>query len=202
MQHVLRLIPLSILFVAAALFTYGCGTDYYIIAKKPLPSNGPSPDKARVFFVKPDEGGLSGDDAAFVLNKNKVIGYLESRQVFYVDLLPGEHVFMSVPQRANTDGIKASLTGGKTYYVKLYSTSTAASFWLGASQNVYMEPIGPGTKDWSKRGKWIGGCKLVEMNPEEISAWETKFAEKNAKRLANFMTGEAMLKPLTPEMGE
>jgi hypothetical protein len=129
-----------------------------------------------------------------------VIGYLQNRQVFYVDVPAGEHLFMCVT--SNADAIKANLAGGKTYYVRLFSTPGAMSIMLGGSENMYMEPIAPGTEGWDKRIEWIDGATLVEKNPEKCADWEEEYADRNAERLANFKSGKAEAKVMGPEAGE
>jgi len=191
------IVKVGALALLLALLATGCGA-YFIVSTTPRPTTPPSADMARVYFVKP--GGSFGNAQGFVLLEDKVIGYLQNRQVFYVELPPGEHLFMSVT--SNTDGIKANLAGGKTYYVRLFSTPGAMSMMMGGSENMYMEPIAPGTEGWDKRWEWIDGATLVEMNEEKVVGWEAKYAAKNTERLDNFRSGQSVAKPMTPEMGE
>jgi hypothetical protein len=183
--------------VLSVLAASGCA-GYNVASTTPRPTAAPAADQARVYFMKP--GGSWGNAEGFVLLEDKVVGYLKNRQVFFVDVPAGDHLFMSVT--SNADGIQASLAGGKTYYVRLFSTPGAMSMMLGGSENMYMEPIAPGTEGWGKRMEWLDGATLVEMNDEKCAAWEAKYAEKNAERLANFKSGKAQAKPMTPEMGE
>ena len=141
-----------------------------------------------------------GSATVYVLKEDKVIGYLENRKLFFVEVPAGEHLFMSVT--SNTEGLKASLAGGKTYYVRLFSTPGAMSMLAGGSENLYMEPIVPGTEQWEKRLEWIDGNQLVTVNPGPASEWEVKYAAENAERLAKFRSGEADAKSLSPEQGE
>lgn len=183
--------------VLGAVLASGCA-GYNVKSTTPRPTAAPAADQARVYFVKP--GGSWGNAEGFVLLEDKVIGYLQNRQVFWIDVPAGEHLFMSVT--SNADGIQANLAGGKTYYVRLFSTPGAMSVMLGGSENMYMEPLAPGSEGWAKRMEWVDGATLVEMNEEKCVAWENKYAEKNAERLANFKSGKAEAKPITPEMGE
>jgi hypothetical protein len=186
-----------LVFVLASLCVAGCA-GYNIASTTPRPTAAPAADQARVYFMKP--GGSFGNAQGFVLLEDKVIGYLLNRQVFYVDVPAGEHMFMSVT--SNADGLKANLAGGKTYYVRLFSTPGAMSMMVGGSENMYMAPITPGTEEWNKRMEWLDGARLVEMNQAKCAQWEAKYAAKNAERLANFKSGAAEAKVLTPEAGE
>jgi hypothetical protein len=190
------LVALSALVIGAVLAA-GCA-GYNAPSTTPRPTVAPTPDTARVYFVKP--GGSWGNAEGFVLLEDKVIGYLQNRQAFYIDVPAGEHTFMSVT--SNADGIKATLVGGKTYYVRLFSTPGAMSILVGGSENMYMEPIAPGSENWDKRLEWVDGAKLMQMNPAKCEAWQNKYAAKNAERLASFKSGATQVKPLTPEMGE
>ena len=107
---------LSISLLVVFLGVSGC--KYYVSAKTPRPSTPPSPDRARVYFVKPD--GEEGGADTFLLKETKLIGYLENGKALYVELPPGEHFFMSVA--SNVDGVLADLAGGRTYYIQLISS--------------------------------------------------------------------------------
>jgi hypothetical protein len=184
-----------VLFVG--MLVVGCAK-YYVPVTTPRPTASPSADQARVYFVKP--GGSWGKANVFILQEDKAIGYLENRQVFYVDVPAGQHLFMSVS--SNTEGIDANLEGGKTYYIRLFSTPSAMSTMVGGSEDLHMAPIEPGTEQWENRIVWIDGAALVKMNKAKVGEWEAKYAERNAERLENFRSGEAELKKIEPQFGE
>jgi hypothetical protein len=186
------------LLLATGLLATACGPGYNIPVNTPRPSTGPAEDMARVYFMKP--GGSWGGAEVFITQEEKVIGYLTNRQVFYVDVTPGKHFFMSVS--SNTDGVDAEVAGGKTYYVRLFSAPGAMSIMLGGSEDMYVVPIAPGTEEWDKRLEWVDGGQLVEMNPEKCGAWEAKYLKKNQERLANFRAGKDEFKILTADQGE
>lgn len=197
MSNKSRVLVTTCVVVFGATVFAGCAR-YNMPSTAPRPTAAPAADQARVFFVKP--GGSWGNAEGFVLQEEKVIGYLQNRQAFYVDVPAGEHTFMSVT--SNADGIQANLAGGKTYYVRLFSTPGAMSIMLGGSENMYMEPIAPESEHWDKRLEWVDGARLMEMNPGKCEAWQSKYAAKNAERLAAFKSGASEAKPLTPDMGE
>jgi hypothetical protein len=186
----------SVVFLASAL-VIGCA-GYNLPVESPRPTAEPPADQARVYFVKP--GGSWGKATVFILQEDKAIGYLENRQVFYVDVPAGQHIFMSVT--SNTEGVEANLAGGKTYYIRLFSTPSAMSTMVGGSEDLHMAPIEPGTEQWDKRLEWLDGATLVKMNKEKVAEWEAKYVERNLERLANFRSGEAELKKIEPEFGE
>lgn len=183
--------------VAFGLLSVGC-TKAYLPVTTPRPTTAPPPDQARIYFMKP--GGSMQAALTYILEDDKVIGYLENRKVFYVDVPAGEHFFMSVT--SNTDGLKASLAGGKTYYVRVFSAPGAKSLLVGGSENLYLEPIVPGGEGWDKRMEWLDGNQLITVNPPVAAKWQAKYAAKNAERLANFRSGAAEAKVLGPEQGE
>ena len=188
---------LQVATLAIAMCLIGC-SKYYIPATTPLPTTPPPADQARIYFMKP--GGSMGKAEAFVLQEDKVIGYLSNRQVFYVDLPAGEYLFMSVT--SNTSGLQANLAGGKTYYVRLFSAPGVMSVMLGGSEDLHMVPLEPGTEPWESRHEWIENGQLIELNMEKALQWEAKYAEKNLQRLENFRAGKDELKILAPEHGE
>lgn len=185
-------------FIALAMLAVGCARPYLPVAQ-PRPTAAPSADTARIYFVKP--GGSMQAALTYILKDDKVVGYLENRKLFYLDLPAGDHFFMSVT--SNTDGLKASLAGGKTYYVRVFSAPGAKSLLVGgSSENLYFEPIVPGTEGWDKRYEWIDGNQLITVNPPVAAKWEAKYAAKNAERLANFRSGAAQAKVLSADQGE
>jgi hypothetical protein len=188
-------------FVALFAFTsigmMGC-SKYYIPSTTPKPTAAPAPDTAPVYFVK--TGGSWGKANGFILMEDQAIGYLENRLCFFTEVPAGKHLFMSVT--SNADAIDADLAGGKTYYVRLFSTPGAMSILGGGSENLYIAPIEPGTEQWESRHEWIDRCRLVELNTEKSVAWEDKYAARNAERLEKFRSGEAEVKKLLPEYGE
>jgi hypothetical protein len=187
-----------VLFVAVcSLIAVGCAKPYLPVST-PRPTAAPAADKARIYFIKP--GGSMQAALTYILKDDKVVGYLENRKVFYLDLPAGEHFFMSVT--SNTDGLKATLAGGKTYYVRVFSAPGAKSMLVGGSENLYMEPIVPGSESWGKRIEWVDGNQLITVNPPIAAKWEAKYAAKNAERLANFKSGAAEAKVLTADQGE
>ena len=84
-KFVPRAIVLSLVALAGSL-VIGC-TKPYLPANTPIPSTAPPADKARVYFIKP--GGSMGSANAYILREDKVIGYLENRKVFLVELPAG-----------------------------------------------------------------------------------------------------------------
>ena len=183
--------------VALGTLTTGCAKPFVKVAT-PRPAAAPSEDQARIYFVKP--GGSMQSAYTYILEDDKVVGYLQNRTVFYLDVPAGEHFFMSVT--SNTDGLKASLEGGKTYYVRLFSTPGAKSLLGGGSENLYINPLVPGGEGWDKRMEWVDGNQLITVNPPVAKKWETKYAAKNAERLENFRSGAAEAKTLGPDQGE
>ncbi len=184
-------------FLALGLFAIGCAKPF-LKATAPRPNTPPPADTARIFFIKP--GGSMGAAFTYILEDTKVVGYLQNRTVFYLDVPAGEHFFMSVT--SNTEGLKAGLAGGKTYYVRVYSAPGAKAFFGGGSENLYMEPIVPGSEGWDKRMEWVDGNQLITVNPPVAQKWEIKYASNNADRLEEFRSGAKEAKLLGPEQGE
>jgi hypothetical protein len=195
-----RITPRALILLAvglAGLLASGC-TKPYLVVNTPVPSQPPPPDKARIYFVKP--GGSMGTANTYILLEDKVVGYLENRKVFYLELPPGEHFFMSVT--SNAEGLRTNLAGGKTYYVRIFSHPGAMSLLVGGSEDMRLEPIVPGGEQWPMRHEWILGNQLITVNEEVARKWEARYADRNAERLHKFKSGEAEFKTLSPEQGE
>jgi hypothetical protein len=190
-----------VMFIGAVLAS-GCGSaPYYVVVESPRQIVAPPANTARVYFIAKGGSGWAGKSEVFILRENRLIGYLQIGQMFIVDLPPGEHLFMSVT--SNSEAVKATLAGGKTYYIQAFSTPGAASImWGHASQNVHLQPVVPGSQEWLHHAEWIGESTCVTLNKEKAPKWEVKYAEKVADRLAKVKSGEIKAKVMTPEMGE
>ncbi len=173
-----------------AAVSLGCGSMNRPVAN-PQPDSGPGPDQARIYFTLSQvfPGGQ-----AFVLQRDELIGYVRNRQYFYVDVPAGPHLFMLVSE--NTEGLKGNFDGGKTYYVHLFVTPGFGS------TRVYWKPMAPGEENWDKRHEWIDACTRMELIPEKASAWEEKYAEANANRLAKYESGEIEVAEMGPQNAE
>ena len=187
----------TIIGLLVALTVAGCA-GYNRPASYAKPTTAPPADTARIFFIKP--GGSMGNAEVFILEEDKVVGYLQNRQCFFVDVPAGEHLYMSVT--SNADGLKATVDGGKTYYVRLFSTPGAMSLMMGGSENIFIAAIERDGEMWDKRAEYLDGCRLMEMNPEKVAKWEANYAERNTERLTNFKSGAAESKTMGPEDGE
>lgn len=197
MTNIIRKLAVASVALSMAICLLSCA-GYNVPSTAPIPTTAPAADVARIWFVKP--GGSLDKAEAFVFQGEEVIGYLQNRQMFYVEVPAGKYIFMSVT--SNASGVEANVAGGKTYYIKLVSAPSAASILVGGSENLFMAPLKPGDDQWDDRHEWINKCRLMDLNHEKVGAWEEKYAERNAKRLAAFESGESEMKILAPEDGE
>jgi hypothetical protein len=183
------------------LLTVGIGASgckYYVSAKSPRPSTPPSPDRARVYFVKPD--GADGGASTFLLKETKLIGYLENGKALYVELPPGEHFFMSVA--SNVDGVLADLAGGRTYYIQLVSSRGEDTALGGVTENMSLAPLVPGDEAWEQRHAWVEGADLVTLDKDRGAKWEARKAAQNYKWFEMFRNGKQQYALLKPQHGE
>jgi len=178
------------LFVSTVFSFLGC-TKMFIVVNEGKPTAAPSQDTARIYFNLP-QGFPSGH--AWILEDDNLIGYVQNRQYFMYEVPAGEHLFMLVSE--NTEGLRGQFEGGKTYYVRLFVTPGIMR------TRVYWAMLEAGKENWTKRHKWLDISKRVALNPQRAPQWEIKYAEKNAKRLAKYTSGESTTSVFSPAAGE
>jgi hypothetical protein len=168
----------------------GC-SKMYVRVNEPRPNAAPAADTARIYFMLPQ--GFPGG-RAWVLNQDKLIGYVQNRQYFMYEVPAGNQLFMLVSE--NTEGLQGQFEGGKTYYVRLFITPGVMS------TRVYWAVLEAGKENWDKRLEWVDRSQRVALNPGKGEKWEKKYAAKNAERLAKYTSGEAKPNTFAPEAGE
>lgn len=177
-----------ILLVFTAVVMGGCaGLSRY--AKGPEPV-GPGAGQARIYFVLPQ--GFPGG-RAFIVEEDKLLGFVGNRQYVVVDVPAGEHLFMLISEQ--TEGAIGNFEAGKTYHFKMFITPG-----FGSSR-VYWTPLTATGEDAEARTKGLAVSKRVELNPAKAAKWEAKYAEKNRKRAANFRAGNDEAAKIGPEHG-
>ncbi len=151
---------------------------------------GPPAGHARVYFVLA-QGFPSG--RAFVVENERLLGFVGNRQYFFIDAPAGEHLFMLISEQ--TEGVRGSFEAGKTYHMKLFITPGFMS------SRVYWSALEATGEDAAMRKKGIDACRRVELNPTKAASWERKYAEKNRTRVANFEAGKDEAKSIGPQHG-
>jgi hypothetical protein len=159
-------------------------------ATGPIPA-GPAAGMARVYFALPQ--GFPGG-AAYVVENEKLLGYVRNEDYFYVDVPAGEHLFMLISE--GTEGVAGQWEGGKTYHMKLYITP---GIW---SNRVHWTPLEAAGKDAALRKEDLADCdRRVELVPQEAAEWEADEAQDNRDRVQDFATGDEKATPILPQHG-
>ncbi|TPV96076.1 MAG: hypothetical protein B7733_06635 [Myxococcales bacterium FL481] len=172
----------------AAVLASGCaGLNQY--AEGPEPA-GPGAGQARIYFVLAQ--GYPGG-RAFIVEEDKLIGFVSNRQYVVADVPAGEHLFMLISEQ--TEGVTGQFEAGKTYYMKMFITPGFGS------TRVYWTPLTATGEDQQAREKGLAASRRVELNQAKVPAWEAKYAEKNRRRAANFRAGKDEAKAIGPEHG-
>lgn len=118
------------------------------------PAAGPPPaapsDKAMVVFIRPSSFG--GALAFTVLDeKANFLGKATPSSNFAVMVDPGPHIFTVWAE--NSDGLKADLAPGKTYFIEVQVKMGAMS------ARSSLVAIKPSVESWQKRGTWMAETK-------------------------------------------
>ncbi len=181
----------AVAILAMATLALSSCTKMYVVVDEPRPTAAPAADTARIYFMLPQNfpGGR-----AWVLEDDNLIGYVQNRQYFMHEVPAGEHLFMLVSE--NTEGLKGQFEGGKTYYVRMFITPGI----MGT--RVYWAVLEDGKENWDKRYEWLDACRQVTLNPGKANKWESKYAGKNAERLAKYTSGESEPATFGPAAGE
>jgi hypothetical protein len=104
-----------LLFVLAAMFVTGCASSRMIDANDQALA-APSPDKARIVFVRSSFVGSAIQAAIYDATGGgtEFVGILSNDKKLAWEVDPGKHTFMVISEAA--DFMEANVSAGKTYY--------------------------------------------------------------------------------------
>lgn len=158
----------------------GCaGSSPYMKASENRPE-GPGPDEALVYFLRPSGMGWMVDFEAW--DGERCIGIVTAKSCFAYRCPPGEHLFMSFSE--NSRACLATLDAGKTYYIV---TSVRMGAWRA---RVAMVPVIPGSDYWDDAPKWAAELNYKEPIEDLLAEVTEKRKDPVAEKRAFFRTEE------------
>lgn len=170
----------------------GCATVYHF-AEGPV-APGPAEGSARVYFALP-QGYPQG--VAYIVEETKLLGVLQNKMYFYVDVPAGEHQFMVIAFNGSgmDEAVRGTLDAGKTYQFKVFVTP-------GFPQpRIYMAPLEATGEDAQSRVEDLADSRRVEVDAEFAAKWESSFQERNLERADSFRSGEDESTPIEAKHG-
>jgi hypothetical protein len=134
-----------------------------------------SPGAATVVFLRPSS--LASAITTTVLDtQGRFLGEVVQKSYFAVKVPAGEHVFLSWAE--NTAALRANVTAGKTYYVRVAPR-------LGAwSARMQLLAVKRASEDWPKLRGWLKDLKAFGPNQAEGQRYVDSRKEDVQKRVA------------------
>jgi hypothetical protein len=140
------------------------------------PSEPPGKDEARVVVYRPSSRNERKPYAVF--DDEELVGFAQSGAWFEVRCTPGEHFFYL--RGVSDHAVRATLQGGKTYYLRV--DSIPQWFWL----QLRLLPIVPGSDEFLTVEEDLAGLQRCEAVDVFVDAYEDRFADPVADRLGYF----------------
>src|SRR5262249_23107516 len=132
----------------------------------------PSEDSAVVVFMRPS---YRGGTVAILDEHGRFLGESVGHSHFAVKVSPGDHTFVGCAQ--NTAALRASLAGGKTYFVEVAPR-------MGCFGNrVQLLAITPRAETWNHRESWLGDTKQLVTDDALASEYVKDHGDETAERL-------------------
>jgi hypothetical protein len=140
------------------------------------PSAAPGKDEAKVVVYRPSFRNASKAYAFF--HDEELMGFAQSGSWFEVRCAPGEHFFYL--RGVSDTAVRATLQGGKTYYLKVDSEPQLLKLQLK------MVPVIPGMDEFERVEEELAGLERREAVDVYVEEYEERFADKVTDRLAYF----------------
>lgn len=150
----------TVLFVILLL---GCtGSSKYM--NKASTPEGPSPDKALVYFMRPSGFGFA---IHFQIWENyRLIGLSQAKCYFAYECDPGKHLFIG--RAENKRAVEADLEAGKTYYIL---TQVKVGGWKARMEFI---PVTHGSEYWNRVELYKQELSYVVPQKDVVEQWEAK----------------------------
>jgi hypothetical protein len=168
-----------IMMLAVLLMFMGCaGTSGYMQPATPM--EGPLPDKALVYFMRPSGYGFAINFQ--IWDGDHFIGLSQAKSYFVYPCEPGTHLFLGIAE--NKIALEADVEAGKKYYV---GTNVRTGVMKA---RVLFTPVTRGSELWDKVEAYEQSLSFIAVKEEERAKWEA--AKKNEARalIEYFTTGE------------
>jgi len=107
------------------------------------------PEMATVVFARPSTFGGGADRVTIIDGKGRFLGDTLPGTYFAVKMPPGEHMFISWGE--TTSAVKATVTGGKVYFVEAFSPTGPGTPRLSLRAVTLRSPAYGKTEEWMTR---------------------------------------------------
>jgi hypothetical protein len=168
-----------IMMLTVVMMLIGCaGTSGYMQPATPM--EGPLPDKALVYFMRPSAYGFAVNFQ--IWDGDHFIGLSQAKSYFAYACEPGTHLFLGIAE--NKVAVEADVEAGKTYYV---GTNVRTGVWKA---RVLFTPVTRGSELWDKVEAYEGSLNFVAVKEEERAKWEAAKKHEALELIEYFTTGE------------
>jgi hypothetical protein len=181
-----------IMMLAVLLMFMGCaGTSGYM--QPATPREGPLPDKALVYFMRPSAYGFAVNFQ--IWDGDHFIGLSQAKSYFAYPCDPGTHLFLGIAE--NKVALEADVEAGKKYYV---GTNVRTGVWKA---RVLFTPVTRGSELWDKVEAYEKSLNFITVKEEERAKWEAAKKDEARALVEYFTTGEgkALVLKLSREDG-
>jgi len=165
----------GILLMVMLFLIAGCAGSSKYMAKA-TPIDGPSADKALVYFMRPSGFGFAINFQ--IWDGDKFIGLSQAKSYFGYQCNPGKHLFIGIAE--NKRGIEADLEAGKSYYV---ITQVRMGGWRARMAFI---PVTRGSEFWDAVATYKQELNFVEAQEDVVAAWEAK-EKSDTQQIINYL---------------
>jgi len=176
-KNLVKIISLVIL-----VSTVGCAGSSRYMVKGTAPTQGPVPDKALVYFMRPSGFGFAINFQ--IWDGDRFIGLSQGKSYFAYECDPGKHLFIGMAE--NKRGVEADLAPGKSYYI---ITQVKMGGWRARMGFI---PVTRGSAFWDKVKQYEGELNFIAPKQEELAKWEAQKKGKTQEVISYLETPEGM----------
>lgn len=183
---------LKLVVIILCLSFIGCaGSSRYM--QESAPVQGPAPDKALVYFMRPSGIGFAINFQ--IWDGNTFIGLSQAKSYFAYECDPGTHLFIGIAE--NKRGLEADLEAGRTYYAL---TEVRIGGWRARMAFI---PVTRGSKYWDLAETYKTEMKSIVPKAEMLVEWESKKKAEIEEIIAflNTAEGKQYIEKLNKEDG-
>ncbi len=172
--------------------TMGCAGSSAYMAKA-TPTQGPPPEKAMVYFMRPS--GLGFAINFQIWDSTYFVGLSQAKSYFAYECDPGRHLFLGIAE--NKVAIEADLEAGKSHYI-------VTDVRMGAVKaRVDFRPVTQSSELWNQVDEYKRSLTFVAVKEEERVKWEVAKKQEAQRLVDQFSTeaGKAKVLKLNKEDG-
>jgi hypothetical protein len=161
---------LKIILLSSFVFMTGCaGSSKYMVKASPI--EGPPPEKALVYFMRPSGIGFAVNFQ--IWDGDRFVGLSQAKSYFAYECDPGKHLFLGFAE--NKVAIEADLETGKCYYI-------GTNVRMGAFKaRMDFTPVTRGSELWDKVEEYKRSLDFIAAKEEERARWEAAKKTRSSK---------------------